>query len=135
MRYHLGVSSNLPKPPEILHRRKLFGGQVTAEELHRKVAWRGKKCDRCGGPPAEHARIFWPLSEIQRRPVLAELYVLGKLHTVRFKDGPYVRTDDLYACERCRYRLRITLARSVPSWAVVDWDRGPGPDKPIIQVK
>ena len=30
------------------HRKKLFGGRETAEEVHRRIAWGKRHCTTCG---------------------------------------------------------------------------------------
>lgn len=46
------------------------------------------------------------------------------------KPVPYMRMSTVYSCETCKHEFEKALAKA-PSWAVVEINRGPGPDKII----
>ena len=52
---------------------------------------------------------------------------------IQTKHGPYVRVSTTFACKQCTPALERVVAKQ-PSWAIVDINKGPGPDKPIFQV-
>jgi hypothetical protein len=122
------------------HRRKLFNGKTTAEEFHRKHAFRpGERCTGCGGPPAITVRVFLPLDEIVKRQGEAigrllitkpDAFVGLCIETIH---GVYVRASQVHACTVCAPALERQAAKA-PSWALVEINRGPGPDKPLISV-
>lgn len=122
----------------IVHRSKLFGGRATAHELHAKLAWGGKPCSACGAPPAIRIQIFVALSDMSlalRLAVEAEI-AAGRLHTMHSTAGPAVRTSVMMACSRCAPAAERAAANPsyAPSYAIVDIDRGPGEDKPVVGV-
>lgn len=128
-------STTMAAMGEIIHRSKLFGGRMTAAELHAKYAWGGAKCSACGGPPAMRVQVFLVLADIEagQRFVLLREIALGRIRAVRMGPGPAVKYSDAYACSRCSPALERQAARA-PSYALIDIDRGPGPDNPVVGV-
>lgn len=121
---------------EILHRKKLFGGRETAQQIHAEMAWGGRKCDGCGQPPAIRIQVFVALADMEvhlREAVQLEI-ARGKIHRVQMKQGPAVRVSCMHACRFCQVTAERVAARDAPSYAIVDIERGPGPDKPIVGV-
>jgi len=120
----------------VIHRRRLFDGKVTAEELHRALAFQGR-CGECGGPPAIRARTFAPIEELHRRSpeflIQLALRNEGRVPVIEFTYGKFVCIGDAYACDLCRGALERELAKA-PSWVLVELDNGPGKDRPIVQV-
>lgn len=126
---------------ETRHRRRLFGGVRTADEVHRELGLRGR-CHVCGGPPAIRIRVFAPLDELVRRqPEFVAVVAAnnpdapGVVPTVPMgrEGAPFVKLSDLCACDLCRADAERAAARG-PSWCVVEIDRGPGADRPLVQV-
>lgn len=121
---------------EIVHRRKLFGGRMTAMEIHRKYAWNNAKCDGCGsGATVIRIQVFVPLADMEqklREAVQVEI-ALRRVTTRMTIRGTAVRTSFVHACEGCRVAAERAAARG-PSYAIVDLDRGPGEDKPVVGV-
>jgi hypothetical protein len=124
---------------EVIHRRKLFDGQMTAEEAHQQFALPpGAKCLGCNARPMTTFRTFIELSELRKQDelfVLMETLDRARLHsmTVFFKDSsgnpvPYVKMNTVYACKSCTPAAEKMAAKG-PSWYVVEIDRGPGADK------
>jgi hypothetical protein len=120
---------------DIIHRKRLFDGRPAAE-VYAETAWPGKVCTGCGGkPPAIRVQIFVALQDMsaQLREVALYEIALRRLNTVRTKRGPAIRTGEAYACRLCQASLERTAARA-PSYAMVDLERGPGPETPIVGV-
>lgn len=120
---------------DIIHRRKLFGGRITAHEIHAKYAWNNRRCDACGGPTAIRVQIFVALRDMSaavREAVEVEI-ALGRIHAKSTINGPAVRTSFMHACSGCSMAAERAAARG-PSFAMIDIDRGPGVDKPVVGV-
>lgn len=136
---------------ERIHRRQLFDGRYTAEQVHRASFPPDARC-KCGSPKvAIRARIFMPAETlVQSLPELAMQVAArneGNLPVVDFRgpgDRPvkFVRIGDAFACDICKSELEKTLAKGpqdptlkrFASEIVVHIDRGPGPENPIVQV-
>jgi hypothetical protein len=135
------VSDNGEKKSENIHMRKLFGGCMTAEEVHRSVALKDQKCP-CGIQAAIKARTFATAVDLQEKDPLM-LMALAQKHPdgmvpvtmFNFHGTPqkFIKLGEVVACEICTPALEKVLAKA-PSWIHVEFDRGPGKDKPIIQV-
>lgn len=121
---------------EIIHRRKNFGGVMTAEQVHAELAWWKNTCSACGAPPAMRIQVFILVKDLEPAVrAVAELEIAaGRLHTVPYQQGPALRVAKIYACVLCRKAAERAAARRAPSYAIVDIDRGPGPDSPIVAV-
>lgn len=120
---------------EIRHRKKLFGGRETAQQVHAEMAWWGMSCGSCGGPPALRVQIFAYLSDLDAtaRQVMAMEIEAKRVDPLKTKDGTLVRMSEAVACAMCAPRLERAAAKA-PSWAHVDLDRGPGADTAIVGV-
>lgn len=126
------------KKQEIIHRRKLFGGVKTAEEVHAEHGFR-QRCAKCGGPPAIQVRMFMEHDEfVKRSPEMAAAIAMTN------PDGPYipcvpmtfgamVKYATVTACKLHQKDLELTAAKA-PSYILVEIDYGPGADKPNVQV-
>jgi hypothetical protein len=125
------------KKAEVIHRRRLFGGRRTAEEVHRELGLRGRCA--CGGPPAIRIRVFIRHDDfVKLQPELAAMIAASNrdgpfIPTMESKYGPLVKRSDIVFCDHCRAYAERAAART-PSWAIVEIDRGVGPDKPTVQV-
>lgn len=127
-----GASSANP----IIHRAKLFQGRTTAMDLHRELAWGGHRCDGCGAKDtAIRIQTFVLLKDMSMATRMAIEFQISirKLHTAKFRDGEAIRTGVIHACPRCSPAAERAAAQG-PSFAIVDIDRGPGEDKPMVQV-
>lgn len=119
---------------EIIHRRKLFGGRPAAE-VYAETAWPGAKCTGCGGPPALRVQLFVALQDMEltlREKVLYEI-AFRRIHTLRTKRGLAIRWSEAYACRLCQASLERTAAKA-PSYFLVDLERPPSPEAPIVGV-
>jgi hypothetical protein len=118
---------------------------MTPEEMHAKHAFPlNAKCQACGSQQViMRAITFGPYSEVANDNGLAPL-VNGAPPTELFKrivqfrgpDGkprPYVRLGVAYSCKQCGPSFERSLAH-LPSWVEVEFNRGPGPEKPLVQV-
>lgn len=47
------------------------------------------------------------------------------------KPEPHIRLGMTYSCKQCQPMFERALAK-LPSWVLVELNRGPGPDKPIV---
>ena len=112
-----------------------MNGEMTPKELHAKVAWAGKQCNGCGGKRLTlRVKILAPVGEVvARNDALARLITIddqmlaGLLQAcVPTIHGPYVMVSDAFACRLCQRNLEKAAASStVPSWCIVEFDRGP----------
>lgn len=126
---------------DVIHRKKLFRGVKTAEQVYRELAFANRKCAECGGPPAIRVKVFYPLTEIHETlldAVKLECLVTGEPPPILRANEKYgnqliMKVSDIVACERCAAALERAAAKA-PSYAIVDIDRGPGKDRPIVQV-
>jgi hypothetical protein len=140
------TKENKPKP-QVIHRKKLFNGQGTAQEIHRRIAMAGKICGRCHAPATVRVRSFAPAKELVDR---APEYLLamgqqnnGQIPIVEFTHGKHVYLGSVYSCESCRQQLAKDCAQGPgkenPLWKVRDsivyeFADGPEAEKIIVQV-
>ena len=127
----------MTKKAPIIHRRQLFDGRTTAEEVHVKYALAGMKCGKCKGPPAIRARVFAPVEYLLREHPDFMMNLAAKhdggVPIVDFVHGKHVLFGNYVACKGCSKDLEKNLAKA-PSFFVVEINRGPGPEKPTVQV-
>jgi hypothetical protein len=127
----------------IVHREKFQGGRMTPQEFHQRYAFaRGAKCHVCTRRPLTTARTYIPLEDLHKQDPegLGALLVQspdklqGMMETFRdASNNPvqYVRISTTYACRQHRKELEIAAAKG-PSWAVVEFNHGPGEDRIIV---
>ena len=122
--------------------RKLFDGRTTAQDIWRQYVIGNHTCNKCEARATMEAHVFWPVEDFERdQPALAVQIASehhGGIPFVSFKAPERTRRDfvhmpTLYACDGCSAELEKVLARA-PSYVVVEFRRGPGPDKPQVQV-
>jgi len=117
-----------------LHMRKF--GRTTGEspqEMHARIAWHGRRCQACGGPPAILIRVLAPFKELyERAPDTLTVMANsdpehpGQLPIIPTQYGPMLRTSEIVACARCAPSAEKAAAHG-PSWCLVEIDRGPDP--------
>lgn len=121
---------------------KLFDGRTTAQEIWRQYVIGAHTCNKCEARATMEAHVFWPVEDFEvDQPALAVQIASehhGGLPFVSFKSSgggrrDFVHMPTLYACDGCSAELEKMLARA-PSYVVVEFRRGPGPEKPQIQV-
>lgn len=120
---------------EIVHRKKLFGGRETAQQVHAELAWYGKTCAACDGPPAIRIQVFVLLSDLdpaRRAAVLFEVG-MGRQRILKLAGGDGVKASDIAACA-LHIKGAEHAAAGAPSWAIIEIDRGPGVDNPVVGV-
>ena len=124
---------------EVIHRKVLFGGVETAMEVHARLGWRGR-CNACGGPPVIQIRTFMLLEDaVKTCPeyvgMIAMTNPAGTLEvpTQKTKFGDMIRVGSVLACKHHQKEAELAAARG-PSNALVEIDRGPGAERPIVGV-
>lgn len=134
------------KPKSVIHRSKLFKGRKTAEEVHREYGMRGR-CSLCGGAPVILVRMLALIEDVKKQsmPYWVALCQSAasngqvdnagnvKVPYVNTTYGKMIRISQALACRDHRKDLEVTAARA-PSWVLVEIDRGPGADNPVVQV-
>jgi len=123
-----------------IHRKKLFGGRQTAEEVHQQHAFPiGATCAGCSRRPLLRAIVMMELKEALKNPAVAQLSQLSpedfmkSVVQIKSSDGsptPYYRCSVVYACKSCAREMEKQLAKA-PSHCIVEINRGPGTDKII----
>lgn len=127
--------------PKVIHRDKLFGGRETAQEVHQRTALAGRVCI-CGAPASMRALSFAPVADALN---YAPEYMMalarannGQIPMLKFRRGrtddsatEFVKIGEVCACSRCKSQLERQMAKA-PSWVLVDFDYGPGEDKPQV---
>lgn len=115
---------------------------MTAEELHAKYAFpRGARCQGCQTPQVYiRAITFAPFKDVVERfrefGFLTPELVMSMLIQLRGLDGkprPYVRVGIAYSCKKCRKAFEKSLAK-LPSWILVEINRGPKNRELLVQV-
>lgn len=133
----MGKDSTLKKQRrgEVIHLRKLFGGK-TAEEVHRSIALRGRKC-QCGIQASFRVVSFAPVDELVKRAPLLLVQLArengGQVPIVHTKHGKHVKVGETFGCDICKVAVQRVAAKA-PSWVIVDFDWGPTPTKAHGQV-
>lgn len=116
------------------HLRKLFDGRP-AVEVHQAAALAGKKC-ACGLAAAYRVVSFAPVDELIRRAPQLVVDLArqhgGRVPVVDFKHGKHVRVGEVFGCSICRAAVERAAARG-PSWVVVEFQDGPGPERTTVQ--
>jgi len=120
-----------------IHRKPLFGGVATAEEVHREVVWGRNKCGVCDGTPVViEIAAYLPSSVLAAQDPVG--FVNGKYgqpvstfdHSkMGCGNDVYFLADRLYACGSCRKVVEENAAKDYHSTAYVQIDRGPGSEK------
>lgn len=120
-----------------IHRKKLFGGKATAEEIHSKYAFPpDAQCTGCKTRGVITRIItLCPLDELKKKdPLLGDLMLVDPVEfqkvLVQTVHGPYVRIATVYACSRCTPAAEKVAAKA-PSWMIIDINRGPGADRAV----
>jgi hypothetical protein len=111
------------------HMKRFADGKETPFEMHRRLAWGGKRCTTCGGAPVLRIKTFMraaDFSSMVEPGVMAMIAAAcdGKLPTVPTKFGPIVRIGDAYACKACQKDAEVATAR-LPDYVIPEFDRGP----------
>jgi hypothetical protein len=133
----MGRRDRLQNNP-VIHRTKLFKGIATAEEVHAQHGFR-QRCMACGGPPVIQIKTFVQLMElIVKQPRLAAEIARRNpdgpfIPSIPSKLGNLVLVAKVAACKFHQKELEKQAAKA-PSYFIVEIDRGPGADKPIVQV-
>lgn len=126
-----------------IHRKKLFGGRATAQEVHSRYAFPpGATCTGCGRRSGLQTRFitYAPLDEVRKRDPLMDAVIgldpvksLAMIVPLKGASGqpePFLRVSTTYACIMCTPAAEKAAAHG-PSWAHVEIHRGPGADKVV----
>lgn len=119
-----------------IHVKKFAGGRETPQEMHARIAWAGRRCLHCKGPPAIRIKVFAPVEELKQRSPhvmagLASAFPGGSIPVVPTVHGPMLKTTDVVFCARCAPAAERAAAKG-PSWALVEIDRGPDPKNRVV---
>lgn len=136
---------------ETIHRKQLFGGRYTAEELNTAIGVR-KRCVGCGQPGSIRIRVYVPLQDLySRAPEFAAQIMVTNPKGAEIPSVPMclssdrsivtkmVLLSDVGVCSLCRGMAEREAAKGPgPDWRgvqhIVEISRGPGPEKPVVQV-
>lgn len=125
------------------HVKKFMDGLKSPEEVHAQYAFpTNAKCQGCNTRrPTIRAIVMYPLRdamrEIEGLAVLAQTHpqqvtsIMVQLKGSDGKPAAYIRTGMAYSCTSCGPTLERTLAKNLPSYAVVEINRGPSNPKVI----
>jgi len=119
-------------------KKKFMDGRMSPEDVHQRLAFKpGSRCLYCSKPPMTRATVLAPLDEVKKRdPSIQDLSLarpdLFLAMLVQTKHGPHVRISEVYSCKECTPALEKAVAKH-PSWCIVDFDRGPGADRIVVQ--
>lgn len=118
-----------------LHVRKFQGGRISVQDYHANLAFGPHaRCNGCGARPTVRAITLAPYDEAMRRGLVppgpeASAAILAASCMIKGADGnpvPHVRLGKAFSCPLCRPAFERQLAK-LPSWVVVDINRGPDP--------
>lgn len=135
----MGRHDKAPRGP-LIHTTKLFGGIATAQEVHAKHGFR-QPCTApgCKNLPVIQIKMFMLHDEfVQRQPQLATMIAMTNesgryVPAVPTTFGPMVMFSKVCACKAHQRELEKEAAKA-PSYVLCEIDRGPGADKPQVQV-
>lgn len=123
-----------------IHRSKLFGGVTTAAEVHARHGIRQPcQADRCKNLPVIQIRMLMAHDEfVKRNPQLATMIAMTNesgpyIPAIPTTFGPMVMFSKVAACRTHQKDLERAAAKA-PSYILCEIDRGPGADKPVVQV-
>ena len=128
----------MSRPREVIRRSRLFGGRRTAQEIHAEYGFRGR-CLLCSGPPVIRVKMFMTLNEfVSQSPQMAAQIVATNpdgpfIPTTLMTFGPMVKFSDVLSCLLHRKELEVEASKA-PSYVLVEIDRGPSADRPVVQV-
>lgn len=121
---------------DIIHRPAAFGGE-DIESVYASVVFRNRQCSACASPkPVIRIQTFVAISDIPNVTISEAVRLMvqtGDFIPVPLKDGPGIRTGEIFACSACQLEAERAAARG-PSFAVVVFDRLPHADGLIVQV-
>jgi hypothetical protein len=114
-----------------IHTKK-FGHRTgeTPQEMHARLAWKGRVCRSCGGPPVIRIKVLTPVKEMN--PGIVAAIALrnpdgsGQLPVIKTAHGDMLMTADVFACRACRRDAERAAAKG-PSFNIVEIDRGVDP--------
>lgn len=132
------MADEAAKKPEVIHLKKSFGGK-TATEVHQEIAWAGKRCFMCRGPPVIRIKSFCMVAALKKKdPIFAAQLAAnsadpGKLPVYPTLHGDALWISDVYACSQCKAGAERAAAKHGSDF-FVEIDRGPDPRPPMVAV-
>ncbi len=129
-------SARRASKPEIIHRNKFMNGLMTPEELHAKLGV-NQACRACGAAAVITARVYVLLSDLKTdvKAAMQVAHFPDPIPVAKLKAGDAVCVSNVASCARCKDALlKAMTGRNIPSYAFVDIDYGPGPDRIVVQV-
>ncbi len=138
----MGTQSSIKRQRrgEIIHRTKLWGGVRTAEEVNATEGFR-QPCQSpgCGNMPVVQVKMFMLLNDfVEKSPQFAAAIAMTNpngsqtIPCVPMTFGPMVMFSKVAACRSHQRELELEAAKA-PSSVLVEFNRGPGADKPQVQ--
>lgn len=130
------------RKPEVIHRKTFEKASrgLSAQELHRKLVFAGKHCRGCGSRQvALRIKALAPAVELMKTEQGASFIMQlamqnnGAVPVVDTVYGKFIRVSDVYACDRCAPRAEKVASKHPSSW-IIEFDRGPGKDRPRVSV-
>lgn len=122
---------------ETIHVRNFHSATgTTPEAMH--VEAMNAKCP-CGLDANTRAISYAKLEDLMKhtggQELVGRLLVAhrGQVPIIEFTYGKFVKIGEMFACAMCRPTMEKAAAKG-PSWVLVHIDRGPGPEKPVVQV-
>lgn len=121
-----------------MHRTKLFRGRATAEEVHAKFGIR-LPCHTCNGMPVILIKTMMLHDEfVKRCPAIAAEVARTNprgpfVPTFPTTYGPMVMVSQVAACKTHQAAAEKAAAK-LPSYILVEINRGPGADKAQVSV-
>lgn len=123
---------------EVIHRTHLFGGRMSAQEVHARFGVRDR-CLKCGALPVIQVRVLMHHNDyVERAPLLAAAIAASNprgqyVPTIPTTYGPMVMVSKVAACKFHQKELEHDAAKA-PDYCLIEIDRGPGADRPVVQV-
>ena len=126
--------------------RKFDNGNRTPQQYHEQFAFPPHaRCSGCGHRPSIRAIVLYPAAECVKANLVPPLELVdwnspvGKAITgaiVHINEGGadkiYMRLPIIYSCKGCSSAMEKMLAKDVPSWAIVEINRGPDPTERVL---
>ena len=123
---------------EVIHRRRFFNGRMTAQEVHARWGIR-QPCFSCGKMPVIMIRSLMLHDEfVKADPLLAAEIARTNptgpfIPTFPTTYGPMVVVSRVTACS-IHQREAEKAAAKAPSGFLIEIDRGPGADNPVVAI-
>jgi hypothetical protein len=124
-------------------RRSLVSRYGDLRSAHRAIAWGGKRCAGCGSDKiAVRIKSLARVEDLMRVApdflgALAAKHDDGQVPVIPTCYGAMTMIGDVYACDLCKHAAEVAAAhppKGLKLEVLVEVDRGPEPDKAVVQV-